>query len=49
MIKGDKSMIEKEDIFLAQRGDEESIEKIFREYQGAIYKNNRSFFLIRWR
>lgn len=45
MIKGDKSMIEKEDIFLAQHGDEESIEKIFREYQRAIYKNNRSFFL----
>ncbi|MGL4910763.1 MAG: sigma-70 family RNA polymerase sigma factor [Cetobacterium sp.] len=38
-------MIEKKDIFLAQSGDEESIEKIIREYQGAIYKNNRSFFL----
>ncbi|MGL4896836.1 MAG: sigma-70 family RNA polymerase sigma factor, partial [Cetobacterium sp.] len=38
-------MIEKEDIILAQNGDEESIEKIIKEYQGAIYKNNRSFFL----
>lgn len=38
-------MIEKEDIILAQNGDEESIEKIIREYQGAIYKNNLSFFL----
>ncbi|MGL4905005.1 MAG: sigma-70 family RNA polymerase sigma factor [Cetobacterium sp.] len=38
-------MIEKKDIFLAQSGDEESIEKIIKEYQGAIYKNNRSFFL----
>ncbi|MGL4977082.1 MAG: sigma-70 family RNA polymerase sigma factor [Cetobacterium sp.] len=38
-------MIEKKDIFLAQNGDEESIEKIIKEYQGAIYKNNRSFFL----
>lgn len=36
-------MIEKEDIILAQNGDEESIEKIIREYQGAIYKNNLSF------
>ena len=39
------TMIEKEDIILAQNGDEESIEKIIKEYQGAIYKNNRSFFL----
>ncbi|MBC2850815.1 sigma-70 family RNA polymerase sigma factor [Cetobacterium sp. 8H] len=38
-------MIEKEDIILAQNGNEESIEKIIREYQGTIYRNNRSFFL----
>ena len=37
-------MIEKEDIILAQNGDEESIEKIIKEYQGAIYKNDCSFF-----
>ncbi|MGL4999842.1 sigma-70 family RNA polymerase sigma factor [Cetobacterium sp.] len=38
-------MIEKKDIILAQSGDEDSIEKIIKEYEGAIYKNNRSFFL----
>lgn len=38
-------MIEKEDIILAQNGNEEAIEKILKEYQGTIYKNNRSFFL----
>lgn len=38
-------MIEKEDIVLAQQGNEEAIEKIIKEYQGTIYKNNRSFFL----
>lgn len=38
-------MIEREDIILAQNGNEESIEKIIKEYQGTIYRNNRSFFL----
>ncbi|MGL6065803.1 MAG: sigma-70 family RNA polymerase sigma factor [Cetobacterium sp.] len=38
-------MIEKQDIILAQSGDEDSIEKIIKEYEGAVYKNNRSFFL----
>ncbi|WP_294096711.1 helix-turn-helix domain-containing protein [uncultured Cetobacterium sp.] len=38
-------MIEKKDIVLAQSGDEESIEKILKEYHGTIYKNNLSFFL----
>ncbi|WP_052193984.1 sigma-70 family RNA polymerase sigma factor [Cetobacterium sp. ZOR0034] len=38
-------MIEKKDIILAQSGDEESIEKILKEYHGTIYKNNLSFFL----
>ena len=38
-------MIEREDIILAQNGNEDAIEKIIKEYQGAIYKNNKSFFL----
>ncbi|MGL5089000.1 MAG: sigma-70 family RNA polymerase sigma factor [Cetobacterium sp.] len=38
-------MIEKQDIILAQSGDEDSIEKIIKEYERAIYKNNHSFFL----
>ncbi|MGL5544448.1 MAG: sigma-70 family RNA polymerase sigma factor [Cetobacterium sp.] len=38
-------MIEKKDIILAQNGDQDSIEKILKEYHGTIYKNNLSFFL----
>lgn len=38
-------MIEKEDIVLAQQGNEDAIEKILKEFQNTIYKNNRSFFL----
>lgn len=38
-------MIKKEDITSAQKGDTESIEKIIKAYQGAVYKNVRSFFL----
>nr|WP_307776204.1 sigma-70 family RNA polymerase sigma factor [uncultured Cetobacterium sp.] len=38
-------MIKKEDIVLAQNGHEESIEKILKEYQSTIFRNNRSFFL----
>lgn len=38
-------MIEEEDVIQAKNGDEEAIEKILKEYQVNIYRNNRSFFI----
>lgn len=38
-------MDEKNEIFLAQQGDEESIEKILNSYKRKIYKSTQQFFL----
>lgn len=38
-------MIEKQDIISAQNGNEESLEKIIKEFQKNMYHNNHSFFL----
>lgn len=38
-------MDDKDEIFLAQQGNEESIEKILKSYQKKIYINSQNFFL----
>lgn len=38
-------MDEKDEVFLAQQGDEESVERILNSYKRRIYMNSQSFFL----
>lgn len=38
-------MIEENDIFLAQNGNEISLEKIIKEYRSILYNNSKMFFL----
>lgn len=42
-------MIDKNVLIQAQQGDEVAVEKVMKQYYGAVYKNSQAFFFKRRR